>query len=334
MRRLLAFLGLAGAAAAAFAVVRRNRALATVASDLRNPTLLVPMSFTGPTSLKVGRRMLAQASPVREGVTTREVQIPGDGGSVRAVVYERTGRSQPSGALLWIHGGGLIMGRPESGNDLCSHVASALDVFVLSVDYRLAPEHPFPAGLDDCFAALTWLHAQASALGIDPARIAVGGDSAGGGLTATLVQMTHDRGGPAVCFQLLQYPMLDDRTALRTDAAARGAVVWSNRSNRFAWTAYLGHAPSGSEDRPYAAAARRADLSGLPPAWIGVGAIDLFYDEDADYARRLVKAGVPCEFHVVPGMYHAADVLQPTAPAMVDYRQRIIDALGAALTTR
>ncbi len=313
--------------AAGIGIARRTRALAPVASELRHPMLMLPMSFAGPRSLKLGRTTLGRPGPIRDGVATRV----DDANGVRVIVHERADRRRPSGALVWFHGGGLIMGAAEGANDLCSHVAVDLGVAVISVDYRLAPEHPFPAGLDDCIAALTWVHERAEQLGIDPTRVAVGGDSAGGCLAAAVAQATHDRGGPPVCFQLLQYPMLDDRTALRRDPAATAAIVWTLKSNLFAWTAYLGHAPTRGDERAYAAPGRRIDLGGLPPAWIGVGGIDLFQDEDVDYATRLEQAGVPCDLHVVPGMYHAADGIAATAPSMQEFRTRMLDALRGAI---
>lgn len=265
------------------------------------------------------------------GVTRRveRVRAMGDGADVRVFVYEHAERRRPGGALLWMHGGGLVMGTPEQGDQLCSRFAAELGIVVISVDYRLAPEHPFPAALDDCFAALQWLHRGADAMGIDPAKTAVGGDSAGGGLAACLAQLSHDRGGPPICFQLLQYPMLDDRTALLTD---QQAIIWTNTSNRYSWAAYLGHPVTEIEPRPYAAAARRDDLHGLPPAWIGVGDIDLFHDECVEYCTRLRVANVPCELHVVPGMYHAAEQVARDAPTMQDFLARMVTALGAAVS--
>ena len=204
-------------------------------------------------------------------------------------------------------------------------------VLVASVDYRLAPERPFPAGLTDCHAALRWLHAHAEERGVDPARIAVGGDSAGGGLAAALVQLAHDRGEVPVAFQLLVYPMLDDRTVLEADDDGTEHFVWSRRSNRFGWTAYLGHEPTVESAPEYAAPARREDLSGLPPAWIGVGDLDLFHAEDLAYAARLRAAGVACEVHEVPGMYHGADVLHAfRTPLTADFLERMIAALRRA----
>jgi len=246
-------------------------------------------------------------------------------------VYEPQGRARPSGALLWIHGGGFVIGDPVNYHDVCSLLAAELGVLVVSVDYRLAPKNPFPAGLDDCYSALTWLHGHAPDLGVDPARIAVAGDSAGGGLAACLAQLAHDRGEVPVAFQALVYPMLDDRTVLRADHAGTGMFVWSPKSNRFGWTAYLGHEPAVEPPAPYAAAARREKLAGLPPAWIGVGDLDLFHAEDLEYAGRLREAGVACDLHVVPGMYHGADGMFRHTRAMVAFRASMVSALRTAI---
>jgi acetyl esterase/lipase len=321
------------ASGAAWGIARRHHRLAAVAPQLRRPPLYIPMSLRNDTALRIARGLIAKAPPERlaPGVIQRTAQIPaGDWHpDVPVVVYERVGRVGPSGALLWIHGGGLVMGTPAQGNALCSRFAAELGIVVVSVDYRLAPEHPFPAGLEDCYAALAWVHEQAESLGLDTTKIAVGGDSAGGGLAACLAQLAHDRAGPSICLQLLQYPMLDDRTALRSDL---DAVVWTNASNRYAWSAYLGHRVDDTEHRPYSSAARRDDLSDLPPAWIGIGAIDLFHDESIAYADRLRAAGVPCELHVVPGMYHAAEKFAPSAPSMVSMLDSMTSALATAAT--
>lgn len=315
--------------AAALASNRRRRRLQAVAPELRSPRLLIPLSVRSAGALKYGRKMLGPPSPMREGVLMREQQAPGHDGDpdVRVLTYQRADRARPSGAVLWIHGGGLVMGTAEQDHEECGRFADELGILVVNVDYRLAPEHPFPAGLHDCFAALKWMHASAEELGIDPARIAVAGSSAGGGLAACVAQMAVDEGGPQVCFQLLKYPMLDDRTALRRDI---DALVWSAGSNRFAWSAYLGRSAQPEDVRPYASAARRIDMSRLPPAWIGVGSIDLFHDEDLEYAQRLTEAGVPCELHVEPGMYHAADMFAPNSPTMTGFTRLMLDALGAA----
>ena len=295
--------------------------------ELRTRGLYVPLVVDNRLSLAIGRRMFGGSTEPRPPVQVRAVTSPVD-----VLILDTPGRSRPTGALLWIHGGGLILGRPELDLDWCSRIAAELDVVVVAVRYRLAPEDPFPAGLDDCAAALDWLHDHADELGVDPARIAVGGASAGGGLAAATCQRAHDEGRVPVVLQLLEYPMLDDRTTLRRERDIRSVFAWTPRSNRFGWTSYLGHRPGQGEPPPYAVPARRTDLTGLPPAWIGVGDLDLFRDEDLDYAARLRAAGVPCELDVVPGMYHGADVgLGDTSPLMRDFRQRMLDALDKAI---
>ena len=311
------------------AAVRRHRHYTAVLPELRNPVTWLPLSIGSRFELEAGRRgFLPPTEPV-DGVTVTEHDVP-DGAT--AFVYEPAGRVRPGGALLWIHGGGMIMGTPEVSHHLCSLMARELGIVVVSARYRLAPEHPFPAGLDDCAAALRWLLSSADPLGIDRARVAVGGESAGGGLAATLAQRATDEGLP-LAFQLLVYPMLDDRTAVRTDHAGRGRLVWTPRSNAWAWKAYLGHRPGAEEGRPYAAAARRQDLTGLPPAWIGVGDLDLFHDEDVEYARRLAASGVPVDLHVQPGMPHGLDVTR-SGPATRAFLQSWFDALAAVLSTQ
>lgn len=336
MRRLLPLTIITAAVAvfAGLAVARRQRRIAAVAPELRHPQLMVPMSLRSDSSLQTGRRLIDALSKqagklIADGVDVRTEMVPTDGGdpSVRALVYEPSGRVGPSAGLLWIHGGGLVMGRPEMNHELCSRIAKELSIVVVSVDYRLAPEDPFPAGLDDCVTTLAWMHAQADALGLDTGRVAVGGGSAGGGLAACLAQVATDRGDLPVRFQLLQYPMLDDRTPLRdTDA-----LLWTNTSNDYAWTAYLNHPPREHEGRPYASASRRVDFRGLPAAWIGVGDIDLFHDECVDYAERLEAAGVPVRFDVVPGMYHGAEAIRPDAPATAGFIDGMLSALASGL---
>lgn len=333
MKRLLRGVALAAGVAAVAVGVRtvlgKRRAIATVPADLRHPILYAPFKITSRAMVLAMRRIPVPAGPVAPGVTVDRRSIPGD-----VYVYQPTARSVPSGALLYIHGGGYVIGHPSTYHPICSRIAAELGVLVVSVDYRKALGHPFPAGLDDCFRALTWIHEQAEALGVDPSRVAVAGDSSGGGLAAAVAQMAYDKGVP-LRFQALIYPMLDDRTVLRDDHLGTGELVWTPASNRFGWTAYLGHPPRVEEPRPYAVPARRADLTGLAPAWIGVGDLDLFHAEDVAYAGRLKIAGVPCDLVVVPGMYHGADnFLAGRSETMIAFRDDMITALRRAIASR
>ncbi|KXO96119.1 alpha/beta hydrolase [Tsukamurella pseudospumae] len=309
-------------------VAARMRRLRGVAPELSNPAAALLPSM-GPIPLRVAR--LLPAPPValgaEGGVDVRREDVPGG-----QDVYVYTPAVPNGAALLWIHGGGTIIGSPEIDHRRCIRIARDTGAVVVSARYRLAPEHPFPAGHDDCYAALRWLHRVAPERGIDPARIGVGGASAGGGLTAGVVQRAVDEALP-VAFQLLVYPMLDDRTTTRP-ADHRGALVWTRRSNAFAWDAYLGAGHAEREVPAYAAPARRADLSGLPPAWIGVGELDLFHDEDVDYARRLEAARVPVELLVEPGMYHAADLAAARAASMRAFLRSAISSTESHLAAR
>lgn len=311
---------------------RRVRvAMETVPERYRLPLVLVldrGYDPHPPTRGALSERLLARLTPTGLGAP---VTLPSREGAppVPAYVYDPPGRERPSGAVLWIHGGGMIAGGPWMDHALCTRIAKEHGLLVLSVDYRLAPEDPFPAGPEDCFTGLLWLHERAAMLGIDPSRIAVTGASAGGGLAASVAQMAHDR-QVDLAFQGLVYPMLDDRTVLRENHGRTGALIWTPEKNRDAWGWYLGHPVVESEDRPYAAPSRREDLSGLAPAWIGVGDRDLFLDEDLDYATRLQAAGVPVELLVVPGMFHALDVAG-WLPEMRDFRASLVAAIGRAV---
>ncbi|UNX56235.1 alpha/beta hydrolase [Georgenia sp. TF02-10] len=232
------------------------------------------------------------------------------------------------GALLWLHGGGMLIGAAVQDQARCTSIARELGITVVSADYRLAPEHPFPAPLDDCHTVWRWLVAHAAERGIDPARVAVGGQSAGGGLAAGLVQRLHDEGGPQPAAQWLFCPMLDDRTAANRELDAVRHFVWNNSSNHAGWRAYLGQEPGGDGVAPYAAPARRADLSGLPPAWIGTGDIELFFAEDRDYAQALTAAGVDCTLDVVPGAPHGFESLAASTDLARRYVARSRDWLA------
>lgn len=242
-------------------------------------------------------------------------------------LYRAGTASAPVPALLWFHGGGYVGGSVKQDDPICIQYARELGIVVVSVDYRRAPEHPFPAALHDGYAALAWVAANGAQLGIDPRRIAVGGESAGGGLAAALAGFAADRKEIAPVFQLLTYPMLDDRTCLRTDLVDHGFLPWNQSSNRFGWASYLGREPGATETPPHSAPARRLDLSGLPPAWIGVGTLDLFHDEDVAYAQRLGVCGVPCELVVVPGAFHGFDLSGPHLDVVRQFRASQVNAM-------
>jgi acetyl esterase/lipase len=291
------------------------------------------MSF-GPRVVAFTRRFQGRGKlPVLEDLTVEDVDVPAEGGSpaVSLRLYRPKKLAAPQPALYWMHGGGFVMGSPEQDEARNIALVRALGITVAAVRYRLAPEHPAPAAVEDAYAGLRWLFASAARLFIDPQRIAIGGASAGGGLAATLALFAHDRREVQPAFQLLVYPMLDDRTVTRKDHDTRNVRVWTSRSNAWAWSVYLGHAPGAPDTSPHAAAGRRADLRGLPPAWIGVGTIDLFHDENCAYAARLNASGVPCELHVVPGAFHAFDMLFRQAPVSRAFFAEAIRALKAAL---
>jgi acetyl esterase/lipase len=229
-------------------------------------------------------------------------------------VHRRAGSTGSRPAVLTIHGGGYVIGSYDMDTMVLDRWCAELDVVGVSVEYRLAPETPYPGPLEDCYAALRWAHSHAEELGIDPGAIGVYGLSAGGGLAAGLALLARDRGEVPLAFQLLDCPMLDDRQ--RTPSLADdGLYVWTAQSNEFGWRSYLGDA-YGSDAVPlHAAAARATDLKGLPPSCMVVGSIDGFRDEDVDYAQRLNQAGVPCELHVIAGLPHAYQ-MAPDAPAV------------------
>ena len=243
-------------------------------------------------------------------------------------VYRPDSIRSPGAALLWIHGGGMVLGRAIDDEAFLGAVATELGIVIASVDYRLAPEHPYPAALDDCYAGLRWLHDHAD---VDPERVAVGGASAGGGLAAALAQTAHDRGELAIAFQLLIYPMLDDRSATKAEVDGRHHRLWTQRSNAFGWRCYLGQEPGTDGVTAPASPARRADLAGLPPAWIGVGTHDLFHDENVEYAKRLSDAGVLCELEVVPGAFHGFEIVASRAAVSRAFRSAQVLALRSGL---
>jgi acetyl esterase/lipase len=329
MKKLLAALAIGATAVVVRRYLAVRDALAAVPAELRSP--LLPLMTTDVTarSLRWHRLVYLFSTPPGRGVRMTRHRV--DGRLLVLVLSPTASAGGRRPALLYIHGGGMITGSPKTEASGSGQLARELNAVVVSPDYRLAPEHPYPAALDDCMAALHWMLDNAEELGIHPDRIAVTGSSAGGGLAAAVAQRAHDE-GIALRAQALVYPMLDDRTALR-DAGGRGRFMWTPESNRFGWTAYLGREARMSDAPEYSAPARREDLSGLAPAWVGVGDLDLFYDESVDYARRLQAAGVDCELVTVPGMYHGADGLARKNPSMKAFRRGVVDHLRAHLVS-
>ena len=275
--------------------------------ELRRSARLVPKQMITPVTLpfvRAATRMMWRQPP-------KDVEVLTLASRVGVRLHRPPGGTGQGPALLWIHGGGYVIGDAAQDDELCRRFARELGATVASVNYRLAPEHPYPAALHDCYAALRWLSALPA---VDPGRLAIGGASAGGGLAAALALHARDLGEIPLAAQLLVYPMLDDRTVQRTDLDHPGHRLWNQASNRFGWRAYLADA-----DPEVAVPGRRDDLTGLPPAWIGVGTFDLFHDEDLAYAERLRAAGVPCEVMVVDGAFHGFDGIAPKADVSLSF---------------
>jgi acetyl esterase/lipase len=248
------------------------------------------------------------------GVTTDDRAVPGAEGapSVPVRVYAPADeRVAGRPALLDIHGGGFCSGSIDMEHAIAVRIVRDLGAVVVVVDYRLAPEHPFPAGVDDCYAALQWMHREADDLGIEPARIAVGGQSAGGGLAAAVALMARDRGGPPICFQFLGIPELDHRLDTPSMLAFVDTPMWNRPNAVISWRNYLGENPR--DVSPYASPAIASDLSGLPPAYVTAMEFDPLRDEDVVYALRMMQAGVSVELHVFPGTFHGSAVMTSAA---------------------
>ena len=270
------------------------------------------------------------ADPASHNVQRSEIFVSQpDGPDVRCLLYQPKADADNNRAgYLHIHGGGYLFGAPE-GSDLSNLlIASKLGVTVLSVDYRLAPEHPIPAPLDDCYAALAYLHEHAEELGVDVRRIGIGGESAGGGLAAALAIKARDAGEYAVCFQALTYPMLDDRTGSEQNPGDPlvGEFVWTRQLNQYGWSRYLGDAERAAPQVP----ARLDSYSGLPPTWMFTATMDLFRDENIDYARRLMEAEVSCDLVVYPGACHGFQMVEGSKISK-RFRKDFMEALERGL---
>lgn len=285
----------------------------------------------------VKKRRAAEAAedgPIPPTPAVAERLIPGGPGAPQVRVYV-AGNSPGAGkpAILHLHGGGYLFGTARGSRNLIQELVTTHNCVAVTVEYRLAPETPFPGPLEDNYAALRWMHANANELGIDVSRIAIKGESAGGGHAAALAIAARDRGEFPICLQVLIYPMLDDRTgSSRQLPPWQGHYVWTAKANRFGWTSLLG-VPAGSETvPPNSVPARVANLAGLPSAFVGVGSIDLFAPEDVDYAQRLLAAGVSTELNLVPGAFHAFDLVAPEASLTRQFNQAWNEAIRRAFS--
>ncbi|WP_199512147.1 alpha/beta hydrolase [Nucisporomicrobium flavum] len=267
--------------------------------------------------------------PENPNVVKEDRTVPGPQGEpdISVRIYKPVNAEAPLPGIFFIHGGGMILGTVEGEDPTATLICDQVGAVVVSVEYRLSPENPHPAPAEDCYAGLKWTAEHADELGIDPQRLAIYGASAGGGLTIATALMARDRGGPALAFIMPIYPMVDDRNETASSHEITDIGIWDRAGNVEAWAWYLGGKPADQ----YAAPSRAEDLSGLPPAFIDVGTVDLFRDEDIAFAQRLMAAGVSTELHVHPGSYHAAETFAPDAALAQRIWALRIDALKRAL---
>jgi acetyl esterase/lipase len=299
---------------------------------------LPQMPFDEPVAARAGIEALSaamNASVDLSGLQVIDQDIPGpaQAPTVRVRIYTpKPHVTQPSAALLYIHGGGFVVGSIATEHASSAMLARKLGIVVVSVEYRLAPEHPYPAGLDDCYAALWWLHESAAALNIDRTRIGVFGQSAGGGLAAALALYTRDRKGPGLCFQFLGIPELDDRLDTPSMVAFTDTPLWHRPNAILSWKYYLGdsYQAGGSNVPIYAAPARATDLRGLPPAYVSAMEFDPLRDEDVIYALKLLQAGVSVELHTYPGTFHGSSLV-PQAKVSKRQQQEMLEVLRRGL---
>jgi acetyl esterase/lipase len=278
--------------------------------------LIAQMRQSGTAALAVPDEELSRGGAFE--ITERQVPGPEGAPEISLLICRPAGVAGPTAAIYNIHGGGMVIGDSRTGLPQVLECAEELRAAVISVEYRLAPDTPHPGPVEDCYAGLAWTAGHAGELGIDPDRIVVAGGSAGGGLAAAVALLARDRGGPALAAQLLMCPMLDDRNDTPSAWQMAGLGIWDRTANEVGWTALLGAARGGPDVSPYAAPARAADLSGLPPAFIDVGSAETFRDEAVTYASRIWLAGGVAELHVWPGGFHGFTGLAPQAAVSRD----------------
>ncbi|WP_374652194.1 alpha/beta hydrolase [Rhizorhabdus sp.] len=273
--------------------------------------IFAEMAFTPEALSALREAPMTAPTPPDDRVRHEYVTVPGPAGApdIDLHILTPVNAKGPLPLIYHIHGGGYIVGKASEMVLRHQGLVAELGCALASVEYRLAPETAFPGAIEDCYAGLAWMFERAAERGIDKERVGVMGESAGGGFAAALALLARDRGEYRLAFQHLVYPMLDDRTGTLSEPHPYvGEYVWTASSNRFGWSALLGREPGGDDVSPYAAPARATDLTGLPPAFIYTGALDLFLEEDLDYARRLARAGVPVEFHLFPGAFHGFEM--------------------------
>lgn len=284
------------------------------------------------------RTMSEQQPPFElpDGITIERRGVPGPDGEpdVPVVIIAPQDVVHGRPAVVYYHGGGFVLGDAETDKALPTQIVAATGAVVVSVDYRLAPECRFPGPVEDSFAALVWTAKNATALGVDPARIAVGGVSAGAGLAAAVALLARDRGGPDICFQMLDIPVLDDRLESPSMQTFLDTPLWSRNSATDSWQHYLGAEADSPNVSPYAAPSRAEDLSGLPPAYVAVCEFDPLRDEGIEYAARLVRSGVPTELHMWPGTFHGSAGAVPASAVSRHMRRELLDALERGLRPR